>query len=174
VGRRESTTKCRAHVCGRCAVLNRAPGQGNVRPPSNQPHRVRCHFFVTARAHHQRPARPGISRSGIFHAQRGPAATRIVCCSHVSAHPMPDNIAELISQARAQYDSDDAAFAREDVGRSVETHATLDAKNRAVARGNDRTVHDGRWCVQPAATQSLTCNRNKDPSPWLSQLNAKS
>jgi hypothetical protein len=130
VGRREFKTKCRAHVCGRYAVPNRPTGRGDVRPPTNRPHRVRCHFLVIARAHHPRPARSGTSRCGIFHALRGLAATINVYCSHVSAHPMPDDLAELISQAWAQFDCNHAVFGPENVSTRVEEHAErLTAQN---------------------------------------------
>lgn len=63
------------------------------------------------------------SRSGILHAVRGPAATINVYCSDVSAHPMPDDLAELISQAWAQYDLNHAVFAPENASGRVEQHA---------------------------------------------------
>ena len=68
-------------------------------------------------------ARSGTSRCGILHALRGLAATINVYCSHVSAHPMPDDMAELISQAWAQYDCNHAVFAPENVSGRVEQHA---------------------------------------------------
>jgi hypothetical protein len=93
VGRREFTTKRRVRVCGRRAVSLRAADQG-------------IEGLLTARsglvsfARHRAGSSSTNSTVGhLAQRARGSAATISVDCSHVSAHPMPDEMAKLISRA---------------------------------------------------------------------------
>jgi hypothetical protein len=197
VGRREFTTKCRVRVCGRRAVSLRAADQ-------------RIEGLLTARsglvsfARHRAGSSSTNSTVGhLAQRARGSAATISVDCSHVSAHPMPDDMAKLISRA-----CNHAVFAPENVSRGVEQHAQRTrakvdgiyrrmAPNAAPAPDVEAKVDQATTVtpkiprrrdamtapfttdqldarVQPPAAQSLTYHRNRDPSPWPSRLNAKS